>query len=55
LLEYVGRIEAVDLNPAMLEVAARKLAGPRAEGRISFHPARIDELPFEGAALPSTS
>ena len=35
----------------MLEVAARKLAGPRSEGRISFHPARIDELPFEDAAL----
>jgi SAM-dependent methyltransferase len=51
LLEYVGRIEAVDLNPGMLEVAARKLAGPRAEGRISFHPARIDELPFEDATL----
>ena len=51
LLAYVGRIEAVDLNPGMLEVAAQKLAGPRAEGRISFHPARIDELPFEDAAL----
>ena len=51
LLAYVGRIEAVDLNPGMLEVAARKLAGPRAEGRISFHAARIDELPFEDAAL----
>src|SRR5918994_43497 len=44
LLAYVGRIEAVDLNPGMLEVAARKLAGPRAEGRITFHAARIDEL-----------
>ena len=32
LLAYVGRIEAVDLNPGMLEVAARKLAGSRAEG-----------------------
>ena len=51
LLGYVGRIEAVDLNPGMLEVAARKLAGPRAEGRITFHAARIDELPFEDAAL----
>ena len=26
LLHYVGRIEAVDMNAAMLEVAARKLA-----------------------------
>ncbi len=49
LLGYVGRIEAVDLNPGMLEVAARKLAW--AEGRISFHSTRIDELPFEDATL----
>src|SRR5215213_9224040 len=35
LLHYVGRIEAVDMNPAMLEVAARKLAW--AGDRISFH------------------
>ena len=35
LLHYVGRIEAVDLNP-MLEVAARKLAW--AGDRISFTP-----------------
>ncbi len=51
LLDYVGRIEAVDLNPGMLEVAARKLAGPQAQGRISFHLGRIDELPFEDSAL----
>ena len=47
MLDYVGRIEAVDMNPGMLEVAAQKLAGERDEGRISFHSARIDELPFE--------
>jgi SAM-dependent methyltransferase len=47
MLDYVGRIEAVDMNPGMLEVAAQKLAGERYEGRISFHSARIDELPFE--------
>jgi SAM-dependent methyltransferase len=35
------------MNPGMLEVAAQKLAGERYEGRISFHSARIDELPFE--------
>jgi SAM-dependent methyltransferase len=51
LLAYVGRIEAVDLNPGMLEVAARKLAGSQAEGRINFYAARIDELPFEDSAL----
>ncbi len=47
MLDYVGSIEAVDMNPGMLEVAAQKLAGARDEGRISFHSARIDELPFE--------
>ena len=45
LLRHVGRIEAVDLNEGMLEVAGRKLAGE--EGRISFHSSRVDELPFE--------
>jgi SAM-dependent methyltransferase len=49
LLHYVGRIEAVDLNPGMLEVAARKLAW--AGDRISFHSSRIEELPFEDATL----
>ncbi len=47
MLDYVGKIEAVDMNPGMLEVAAQKLAGERDEGRISFQSARIDELPFE--------
>ncbi len=47
MLNYVGRIEAVDMNPGMLEVAAQKLAGEKDEGRISFQSARIDELPFE--------
>jgi ubiquinone/menaquinone biosynthesis C-methylase UbiE len=49
LLHYVGRIEAVDLNPGMLEVASRKLSW--AGGRVSFHSARIDALPFEDATL----
>jgi ubiquinone/menaquinone biosynthesis C-methylase UbiE len=47
MLNYIGRIEAVDLNPGMLEVAAQKLSGPEAEGKISFYSARIDELLFE--------
>ena len=49
LLHYVGRIEAVDLNDGMLEVASQKLAW--AGERISFHSSRIDELPFEDATL----
>ncbi|HZC18480.1 MAG TPA: class I SAM-dependent methyltransferase [Rubrobacteraceae bacterium] len=51
MLNYVDRIEAVDLNPGMLEVAEGKLAQPLVEGRISFHSARIDALPFEDAAF----
>jgi ubiquinone/menaquinone biosynthesis C-methylase UbiE len=47
LLGHVGRIEAVDLNPGMLDVAQQKLSKAQAEDRISFHSARIDELPFE--------
>src|ERR671915_2468903 len=49
LLHYVGRIEAVDINAGMLEVATRKLAW--AGDRISFHSSRIEELPFEDATL----
>ena len=49
LLHYVGRIEAVDMNLGMLEVAAGKLAW--AGDRISFHSSRIEELPFEDATL----
>lgn len=49
MLHYVGRIEAVDINDGMLEVASRKLAW--AGDRISFHSSRIDELPFEDATL----
>src|SRR5919112_631630 len=47
MLHYVGQIEAVDLNLGMLEVASQKLSGLQTGGRISFHSARIDELPFE--------
>jgi malonyl-CoA O-methyltransferase len=48
---YVGRIEAVDLNPGMLEVASRKLAQASAEERISFHSGAIDDLPFRDATF----
>ncbi len=44
---HVGRIEAVDMNPAMIKVAARKLSGEN----VSFHEAPIDELPFEDSSF----
>ena len=51
MLGYVGRIEAVDLNPGMLEVASGKLAQARDEERISFHSGAIDDLPFKDATF----
>src|SRR4051812_26943173 len=51
LLDYVGQVEAVDLNHGMLEVATRKLKQARLEGRISFHSSQIDTLPFEDATF----
>ncbi|HET7480592.1 MAG TPA: class I SAM-dependent methyltransferase [Rubrobacteraceae bacterium] len=51
LLDYVGRIEAVDLNDGMLEVAGNKLARARQEDRIAFTSSRIDELPFGDGSL----
>ncbi len=51
MLEYVGRIEAVDMNPGMLNVAARKLSKPQEEGRIAFHSAGIDDMPFDDATF----
>ena len=47
LLEHVARIEAVDMNEAMLGVARGKLAGAEAAGRVRFHRAAIDALPVE--------
>ena len=47
MLGYIGGIEAVDLNPGMLEVASRKLVQARDEERITFHSSAIDDLPFK--------
>lgn len=46
LVEHVRHIDAVDLNDGMLAVARAKLAGEVEEGRIAFHRAGIDALPF---------
>lgn len=47
LLPHVGRIEAVDMNEGMIEVASRKLSGEN----ISFHESPIDDLPFEDSTF----
>ncbi len=46
LAGQVGRIDAIDLNEAMLAVARDKLAAQEAAGRIAFHHGSIDALPF---------
>lgn len=51
LLEHVGRIEAVDMNPGMLEVAEQKLDRGLSEGRVSLHSSRVDALPLEDASV----
>ena len=51
MLGYVGRIEAVDLNPGMLEVASRKLAQAKYKERTSFHSGALDDLPFKDATF----
>ena len=48
---HVGHIDAVDLNEGMLSVARAKLAEEETQGRIAFHHASIDALPFADATL----
>lgn len=47
LLPHVGRINAVDINPGMLEVAAQKLASHTGRDRIEFHRSGIGDMPFD--------
>ncbi len=47
LVDLVGRIDALDLSPGMLEAARNKLAKQAAAGRIAFHEGSITDLPFE--------
>jgi SAM-dependent methyltransferase len=47
LLDHVRHIEAVDMNDGMLAVARAKLEQAEAAGRIGFHRAAIDGLPFD--------
>lgn len=51
LLDHVGRIEAVDMNPGMLKVAEQKLERGLSEGRVSLRSSRVDALPLEDASV----
>ena len=46
VVEHVGRIEAVDLNEAMLGAAREKLARAERDGRVRVQRAAIEELPL---------
>ena len=47
----VGRIEAVDLNPAMLAQARHKLQRQVDAGAIGLHQASIDDLPIPDGSV----
>lgn len=47
LISRVARIEAVDINPGMLEKAQQKMRAEAAAGRVRFHQAPIDHLPLK--------
>ncbi len=51
LIDRVARIEALDLEPAMLERARAKLEDEAAADRIRFHRGSVLELPFEDASF----
>ncbi len=51
LLDHVARVEAVDMNDAMLGVARTKLEEAEAAGSIRFHRAAIDGLPLDDASV----
>jgi len=51
LLDYVARIEAVDLSAGMLEVARGKLGEPDLSARMAFHQASIEALPLPDGAV----
>lgn len=51
LLRFVDRIDAVDLNSGMLQVATTKLHESHKTGRAAFHCAALAELPFADASF----
>jgi 2-polyprenyl-3-methyl-5-hydroxy-6-metoxy-1,4-benzoquinol methylase len=51
MLAHVGRVNAVDLNANMLDLAREKCAQESTAGRITFHQSAIDSLPFDDAVF----
>ena len=46
MVNYVQRVEAVDLNSGMLAKAQEKMLSEEKSGRINFHQSTIDALPL---------
>jgi len=51
MLPHVRHIDAVDLNDGMLSMARAKLEHEEAAGRIAFHCAGIETLPFDSGTF----
>ena len=50
-LPHVGRIDAMDINPSMLDVARKKLADATRDGSVTFHEGSVQNMPFEAACF----
>lgn len=51
LISRLARIEAVDINPGMLDKAQEKMRAEAAADRIRFHRAPIDDLPLQDQSV----
>lgn len=51
VLEQVKKVEAVELNLGMINQARQKLADAELAGKIEFHHASIDKMPFEEGSI----
>ena len=51
LVDLGCRVEAVDLNSGMLQVAQQKLAAEVAVGQVRFQEASIEDLPFDDGSI----
>jgi len=50
-LPHVDRIDVMDINPSMLDVARKKLAGAAHDGSVIFHEGSVQNMPFETACF----
>jgi ubiquinone/menaquinone biosynthesis C-methylase UbiE len=51
VLQHVKKVEAVELNLGMINRARQKLSDAELAGKIEFHHASIDKMPFEDGSI----